>query len=109
MYDYDNDNTVVEYDLSIATHTVTIAYREDGTRLDTIALELVQEHPCKADFNDDGKVDDADLNIFSFAMGQLDCILLPALCDCDIEGDDNDIDGADLQVLAAAFGRTECP
>jgi hypothetical protein len=42
VHDYDNDNTVVEYDLSKAAHTVTVAYREDGAELDTIELELVQ-------------------------------------------------------------------
>jgi hypothetical protein len=67
------------------------------------------QQPCKADFNDDGKVDHADLSLFSFAMGELDCTLWPDLCDCDIEGDDNDIDGADLKVLASEFGRTDCP
>ena len=63
---------------------------------------------CKADFNGDHKVDNSDLNIFSFVMGELDCIRWPALCDCDTDGD-NDVDGTDLGVLAVEFGRTDCP
>ena len=42
VHDYDNDNELVEYDLSKAAHTVTVAYREGGTKLDTIGLELIQ-------------------------------------------------------------------
>ncbi len=62
---------------------------------------------CKADFNDDGKVDDSDLNIFSFAIGETDCTWLPDLCDFDTDGD-RDVDGADLAVLAAEFDRVGC-
>jgi parallel beta-helix repeat protein len=63
---------------------------------------------CKADFNNDGKVDGIDLETFSFALGEANCTLFPSLCDCDIEGDDDDIDGADLKVLTAEFDRTDC-
>jgi hypothetical protein len=42
VHDYDNANTMVEYGLSTGAHTVTIAYREGGTKLDTIWLELVR-------------------------------------------------------------------
>jgi hypothetical protein len=63
---------------------------------------------CKADFNDDGKVDDSDIEIFSIAMGATDCTWWPDLCVCDTEGNDNDIDGADLAELAVEFGRTNC-
>ena len=57
VHDYDNDNTVVEYDLSTGAHTLTIAYREGGTKLDTIALELVvlgvANYPFDGNANDE--------------------------------------------------------
>jgi hypothetical protein len=64
---------------------------------------------CRADFNNDKIVDEMDLKIFSFAIGETDCTWWPDLCICDTDGDDNDIDGADLAVLASEFGRTDCP
>jgi CubicO group peptidase (beta-lactamase class C family) len=62
---------------------------------------------CKADFNDDSKVDDADLDLFSFAIGEIDCTWSPDLCDVDTDGD-HDVDGADFAVLAAEFGKVGC-
>ena len=62
---------------------------------------------CKADFNDDGNVNESDLDLFSLAVGTPDCTLSPALCDCDTDSD-NDVDAADLAVLSAEFGRTGC-
>jgi len=63
---------------------------------------------CKADFNNDGNVNESDLDLFSFAVGTTDCTLSPDLCDCDTDSD-NDVDGADLTVLTAEFGRDDCP
>lgn len=62
---------------------------------------------CRADINHDKKVDEMDLEIFSFAMGEVDCAWWPALCDCDTD-DDDDIGGSDLKVLISEFGRDNC-
>lgn len=60
------------------------------------------------DVNDDGIMNDSDLNLFSYAFGEIDCTLFPAICQCDTD-DDNDIDGADIAVLVSDFGRADCP
>ena len=64
--------------------------------------------PCRADFDGDNFFDDTDLNILSFAMGEIDCTWWPVLCVCDTDGDD-DVDGVDLKVLISEFGRSDCP
>ena len=64
--------------------------------------------PCIVDFDYDGRFDDAELNLFSFALVELDFTLRPSLRDCDTDGDKY-VDGANPGVLAVEFGRTECP
>ena len=80
----------------------------DGDTFDeSDAVFTITPPICKADFNDDGKVNYIDLETLSPAMGELDCTLWPGLCDCDTDAD-NDVDGADLGALATEFGRTDC-
>jgi hypothetical protein len=82
---------------------------ENGTNSGSVYVYALGDQPifCKADFNDDGKVDDTDLNIFSQAMGEIDCTWWPAYCECDMDND-KDVDGTDLAVLTAEFGRKDC-
>ena len=76
---------------------------------DLVDMDTQEKPPyCKTDFNDDGKVDDIDLNIFLLTIGKVDWTLLPAFCICDTDGNDHDIDGEYLDVLATEFGRSDC-
>ena len=68
-----------------------------------------RNHPTlAADVNDDGIMNDSDLNSFSYAFGETDCTSLPAICIGDTD-DDKDIDGKDIALLALDFGSADCP
>lgn len=62
---------------------------------------------CEGDFDRDGDVDEADLDVFAADFGRDDCFYTG-----DCEGDfdyDGDQDGRDLSVLAEDYGRKDCP
>lgn len=62
---------------------------------------------CDGDFEPDGDVDGADLDIFAADFGRKNCESAP-----DCEGDfnlDGDVDQSNLDKFAAHFGREDCP
>ena len=62
-------------------------------------------YECKGDFDCDGDVDDDDLAVFAFELGQMPCV---GDCRGDFDSD-GDVDGADLSSFAAQYGKDDCP
>jgi hypothetical protein len=56
----------------------------------------------QGDLNDDGHIDELDLDLFLADFGRRDCYT-GDLCEGDFDGDE-DVDGADLRVFAADYG-----
>ena len=62
---------------------------------------------CKGDFDRNGRVDKADLEVFAEDFGRMDCAL-NGTCEGDFTYD-GDVDGSDLTVFADEYGREDCP
>jgi hypothetical protein len=73
-------------------------------------LEIPIPSPCVADLDNDGRVDDADFQLFVVAYDALDCDdpLMPKGCSADFNGD-NVVDDDDFQIFVAAYDELLCP
>lgn len=64
---------------------------------------------CQGDVNDDGSVDQADVDIWDSEIRGLRTFCSKRNpCQADVDGD-GDVDKADLNIIATDFGRTNCP
>ena len=65
---------------------------------------------CRADFNCDAAVDDADFLTFVASYNVLDCAdpSMPAGCPADLNGD-SFVDDSDFVVFVAAYNALLCP
>ncbi|MBN8596436.1 MAG: hypothetical protein J0L78_02055 [Planctomycetes bacterium] len=76
----------------------------------TVASTPAQVTICRADFNNDGQVDDADFSTFAVSYNVLDCFD-PAMiqgCRADLNGD-YVVDDADFIVFVLAYTDLVCP
>lgn len=68
-------------------------------------LSSVLSQPCRADINNDGKVNYSDLMILDAALERDTCSVSP--CEGDVDRDGK-ITGNDKEILANEFGRRDC-
>jgi hypothetical protein len=79
----------------------------DMKRVLNIIMPTTASPECEGDLNNDGNVDELDLELSAPDFGRSDCE--PGdICAGDFNAD-NDVDGKDLRQLIFEFGRTDCP
>lgn len=76
----------------------------------TVASTPAQVTICRADFNNDGNVDDADFSTFVVSYDVLDCFDpgMPQGCRADVNGDFV-VDDLDFSVFVVAYEALVCP
>lgn len=76
----------------------------------TVASTPAQVTICRADFNNDGNVDDADFGTFAVSYDVLDCFdpQMVLGCRADINGD-LVVDDLDFSLFAVAYDTLICP
>ena len=66
---------------------------------------MVMADPCRADMDNDGKVNGSDMRVMDSEMGRDNCYTSP--CEADLNGDGR-VDGEDKEILRSEFGRYNC-
>lgn len=104
LYYYDEPGRLIaSYDVNEGTETDYI-YLGDRVLAKVI---LPEGDYCEGDSDNDGDVDDLDLDGFASKYGGTDCDQ-GGPCDSDVDGD-GDVDGVDLALIAQDSGRSDCP
>ena len=87
------------------TGTLEITSDDPDEPMVTVTLTGSGVANCPGDFDNDGDVDDSDLQIFALDFGRTDCGIG---CAADFEPD-GDVDGSNFAIFTADFGRIDCP